>query len=636
MVASPAMGLHATMSRSVRPLLCLGLALLGTGLAHGSAPDAADAETLKACQATPAQAKAAYALAARWGTELRTDIAAPLLASGCDVAVKAFVSAFEYQRSHQTRLLQSDVDAMGIGGVRDPKFFELDEGHQTREYFLGLASKPYSPSYRSRELYQLFYDSLKRKLVESPGSTGPTSSHHWAAPEYLLTQSDMAQIEEPDAALLQLMTHACQATRLISIFEQRHYLPAFERMRALYLRTPVGTSACDWEIAKVMASLDVRATAEAILARLRWLYDQPAGAVRDGGILSAADAFSDLPPAVLAEHASLESEVRSHLQDPAPPGPAHRFFERMGKLSSQSRDFTPEGLSYWIAAGSADRVRETLAHGVDVNAPLVHGESALSQALGTGRLDVVQVLVQAGANVNHRLPGDVNSREPGGNGRPMLSLAVCARPKADSGRSDESAALASLLLTHGARVQATEIAGESALHLAARCGNTATLAALVAAGADVNAKRSPTNGLPFASSGDQWAYATPLHYAARSQHPENAAFLLDHGARINARTANGATPLWWAVAAADLKLVSLLLDRGADFNLAANDDLTPVVVAHELVAPGERGQDARAKQIEALLVSRGAVLNPITLAKHQLLAAIIVALMATSHGEGFH
>jgi ankyrin repeat protein len=620
----------------VRPLFYLGLVLLGVDVAHARVLNDAENATLQACKSDPAASKTAAALGGQLGMELNADVAAVLVQSGCRIAVQAFVSEFQWQRAHQHQLGQSDVDAMVLGVVKDPHYFDLDDGYPMRENFLQLAGAPYSPPFQSPQLYQLFYDSIKRKLIESPTSFGPTSSHHWSAPDYLLIQKDMPNIEEPVAALLQLMTSACQATRLIRMFEQRHYLPVFDRLRALYLGTPMGLSACDQEFTEVMASLDTPATTDAILERLRWLFDQPAGAGRDRQILSAANAFSYMPVSAQIEHAALEGELRSHLENPALLGPGQRYFDHMQQFASKSREFTPENLSYWIAAGSAEMVRQSIAHGVDLNVTRLRGESALSQALTTGRLDIARPLVEAGANVNHRLSGDANSRVPGGDGRPMLSVAVCARPKPGPDAVDESAALVSLLLAHGARVNESEIGGITALHLAAGCANTATLAALLAASADINAKQSPTNGQVVASVKDNWAYATPLHYAAKSQRPGNVAYLLDHKANINARTANGATPLWWAVAALDLKVVTVLLDRGADINLAADGDLTPVVVAHESITYGGHGQDPRAREIEALLKSRGAFLNPITIAKHKLLVVMLIALMATSSGEGFH
>ena len=294
---------------------------------------------------------------------------------------------------------------------------------------------------------------------------------------------------------------------------------------------------------------------------------------------------------------------------------AGRFFDHMESLEKRSLDYTPENLSYWIKAGSAAMVRQSVAHGVDVNVVGPHGETALVEALGEGRTDLVQPLVEAGADVNYAV---------GGAGHPApLHFALCDRPIRNPGHVDESAAIVGLLLSHGARVHEPFSVGMTALQQAAGCGNTATLAALLAAGADVSDGDGP---------GPLFGFGTPLHYAARSHRPENVAFLLDHMAKINARTAKGATPLCWAVAAADVEAVRLLVDRGADVNLAVDGDVTPVFMAHEM-----RRLDAQrsiqGKEMEALLESHGAFLSPITLAKYHLLTAMGIAAFLMDSGH---
>jgi ankyrin repeat protein len=123
-----------------------------------------------------------------------------------------------------------------------------------------------------------------------------------------------------------------------------------------------------------------------------------------------------------------------------------------------------------------------------------------------------------------------------------------------------------------------------------------------------------------------------LHYAARSHRPENVAFLLDHKANINARTAKGATPLCWAVAAADVEAVRLLLNRGANVNLAVDGDVTPVFMAHEM-AGMDVERNTQGKEMQDMLESHGAFLNPITVAKYKLLTAIGVAALLMDSGK---
>jgi ankyrin repeat protein len=618
------------MTARLRSLLIM-LAFLSIRAAHARTLSDVEIATLNSCKIAGTQREAAAALATKLGKELNTDAATAVVHSGCQVTIGAFSSTFRDARSHQSGLAQSDVDSMVLRVIKDPAFFEVDSSYQAREIFLTeVLGSQNSPPYHSLELYQRFYDSVKRKLVESPTTLGPTFNGHWSAPDGLLIRTGVPDVEKPVAALLPLMYSACQARYLARLFQDRHYALAFDPLRALYLRTPLGSDACDWQITQYMASLDQRDTTDAILQRLRWLFEQPEGKDRDRQIMAAADAFSYMPAAAQIEHASLEGDVRQHLQDPALLHYGQRFFDHMEDIAARSVEFTPANLSYWIAAGSIPMVRQSIEHGVDVNAdpplseaPMVR-KTALSQAIDTGKLEVVKLMVDAGADVNGRWPRSTNGSTLMRYDRPPLSYAVCALPKPGSTDIDESTAIVSLLLAHGARVDELNAEGITALHLAAQCANTATLAALVAAGADVNGR---TTAKP-----NDTAYPTPLHYAARSHRPENVAYLLDQHARINARCADGSTPLWWAVAAADKDVVKLLIDRGADVHLAAHEDLlgdiTPIVLAHEL--PGRNGEprDPRGQEIEALLRSRGAILNPLTIAKHKLIATILRAAAA--------
>jgi ankyrin repeat protein len=99
-------------------------------------------------------------------------------------------------------------------------------------------------------------------------------------------------------------------------------------------------------------------------------------------------------------------------------------------------------------------------------------------------------------------------------------------------------------------------------------GNLAFATLLLQHGADVNAR-----------DGDG---ATPLHNAAVSGRRELAALLLDKGADREARDSeSGATPLYQAAAWGRTTLVELLLARGADVNARNKAGVTPLVAAEK-------------------------------------------------------
>lgn len=86
---------------------------------------------------------------------------------------------------------------------------------------------------------------------------------------------------------------------------------------------------------------------------------------------------------------------------------------------------------------------------------------------------------------------------------------------------------------------------------------------LIKLGADVNEKNSRQR--------------TPLHEAAKASRARVVKALLEAGAEVDARDADGWTPLPLAVWSPEI--MEMLLDAGADVNAEFNDGWTPVFVA---------------------------------------------------------
>jgi ankyrin repeat protein len=110
---------------------------------------------------------------------------------------------------------------------------------------------------------------------------------------------------------------------------------------------------------------------------------------------------------------------------------------------------------------------------------------------------------------------------------------------------------------------------------AAKAGKLATLRRLLAAGADVNGQaRGRDNVLGYAVDS-----GTPLMAAAEGGHAEACRLLLDAGARVNVRNANGSTALAHAAAPGHLDVVRPLLDAGAAVDTPDNQGRTALLVA---------------------------------------------------------
>ena len=110
--------------------------------------------------------------------------------------------------------------------------------------------------------------------------------------------------------------------------------------------------------------------------------------------------------------------------------------------------------------------------------------------------------------------------------------------------------LAKYFLDHGARVRIRNGFGESPIMLASLRGHLEIVKLLQAYGGEMN------------HSG--W---TPLHYCAWGGHDDICRFLLEKGAKIDARSANGTTPIMMAARQGHLETVKMLLANSANANL---------------------------------------------------------------------
>jgi ankyrin repeat protein len=106
------------------------------------------------------------------------------------------------------------------------------------------------------------------------------------------------------------------------------------------------------------------------------------------------------------------------------------------------------------------------------------------------------------------------------------------------------------LLRAGAKVDAKNAVGDTAIMVAALGGHLVLVRKLYARGAEVN------------PSG--W---TPLAYAATGGKTEVARYLIEVGANPNAPSPNGTTALMMAVRGGHAETVDLLLSKGADVNV---------------------------------------------------------------------
>jgi ankyrin repeat protein len=241
-------------------------------------------------------------------------------------------------------------------------------------------------------------------------------------------------------------------------------------------------------------------------------------------------------------------------------------------------------------------VRLWLALGADPNA-VGEYDSPLASAVRSGNRATIETLVRGGADIAQ--PVDT------GMGRHAIHCA--------------DAATVPVLADLGADIDAPDCNGWTALHWAGLGDDLGLARALLAAGADPNAKDmfgcTPLYQCTAGEKGLAWADllvahgadvnvrdrdgGTPLHACAgRARGAPTMSLLLAHGADPNARDERGRTPLH--VAAATPRsgpLVRLLLAAGADPKATDSEGRTPLDCWTRVA-----GEDAR----EALLAALGA------------------------------
>ena len=138
-------------------------------------------------------------------------------------------------------------------------------------------------------------------------------------------------------------------------------------------------------------------------------------------------------------------------------------------------------------------------------------------------------------------------------GEPALVFAV---------RSGAPKTVAYLLKQPGIQIDATNMADETALMLAANANDLASANLLIEAGASVNRPK--------------W---TPLHYAASKGHTAMMRLLIENDAYVDAESPNGTTPLMMAAYYSSPNAVKLMLEEGADPLLKNQDGQTALDMA---------------------------------------------------------
>ena len=206
-------------------------------------------------------------------------------------------------------------------------------------------------------------------------------------------------------------------------------------------------------------------------------------------------------------------------------------------ITSRSHDLDAQNaihrtpLYYACYRGNMKVIQVLINHGADVNTPRDLDWCPLHAASSEGHLEISRLLIESGANVN---------AQPSTDGHPTpLSLA------SRWGHLE----IVRMLLENGADHN-LQYSDETPLIIAWKSGRFEVAELLLKYVADINASDI---------KGD-----TVLHLASRRGDQKGARQLLEHGANVHVRNRQGKTPLQVAMAEGEQDVVELLLQFGAE------------------------------------------------------------------------
>lgn len=307
-------------------------------------------------------------------------------------------------------------------------------------------------------------------------------------------------------------------------------------------------------------------------------------------------------------------------------------------------------LCMYAHEGSVEMVSLLLEFGADVELTNSQGCTALSLAASRGHCDVVRRLVAAGASLGHAdIAGQCPLVHAARQGRLSVvgyllacnwapSLTTNLKLEIAREEAAQQAVVAAAAQGHEAIVEylldmsevivdnSDTLIGETALTIASAHGSTATVAALLARGANSLIKNTKgLSPLMLAAREGHWGTAerilgsslvrdslleqcdpverTPLMLAAAEGHTNLIDLFLENGALLEASDKEGLTALCWACVRGRINATLNLLDHGADIGSNDRTGRIPLDLAAFQGNP----------KLVQLLLERGAVIEHVDL-----------------------
>ncbi len=240
-------------------------------------------------------------------------------------------------------------------------------------------------------------------------------------------------------------------------------------------------------------------------------------------MLSLMNAHYDVAAALIAKGADVNLADRSGRAPLYMAADAHRMewlFSRPSPRPSGALD-APDVMKLLLKAGAKPDAQLTrramlLHHEATGNANLLGGSTALMKAATTSDVELVQILLDAGAN-----PHLTNQART----TPLMAAAgLNWKGIASLGTEEESIEVLKLLIAKGADVNAFNDLGETAMHGAAQRGADKVVQFLADQGADVDSQNKQGR-TPYDEAKGQFSDTAEAADVRRPEHPSTLALL---------------------------------------------------------------------------------------------------------------
>ncbi|XP_037990245.1 ankyrin repeat domain-containing protein 17 isoform X5 [Motacilla alba alba] len=268
--------------------------------------------------------------------------------------------------------------------------------------------------------------------------------------------------------------------------------------------------------------------------------------IRNKAVSGRASAMSNTPTHSIATSVSQpQTPTPSPIISPSAMLPIYPAID----IDAQTESNHDTALTLACAGGHEELVQTLLERGANIEHRDKKGFTPLILAATAGHVGVVEILLDNGADIEAQSERTKDT---------PLSLAC------SGGRQE----VVELLLARGANKEHRNVSDYTPLSLAASGGYVNIIKILLNAGAEINSRTGSKLGI------------SPLMLAAMNGHTAAVKLLLDMGSDINAQIeTNRNTALTLACFQGRTEVVSLLLDRKANVEHRAKTGLTPLMEA---------------------------------------------------------